>query len=85
MHFDVVLSVFIQSCSKTAEESSVDTALCVGALHMYVCVCVCVCVRARALQYVENFTQRATVTPTIPSVYMLSSCIRAVLISSPDT
>ncbi len=101
MHFDVVLSVFIHPCSKTAEESSVDTALCVGALHVCVrvlqvcvcarasgvcvcacfrCVCVCVCFRcvcvcARTSDVCvcasvrgKLLTQRATVTPTIPSV-----------------
>ncbi len=53
---------------KKAEESSiqysrgVDAAVCVRALQM--CVCVCVCVRARG----KLLTQRATVTPTIPSV-----------------
>ncbi len=54
MHFDVVLSVFIHPCSKTAEESSVDTAsvwalFCVCACFRCVCVRVlqvCVCARA---------------------------------------
>ncbi len=34
----------------------------------YVCVCVCVCARARASVRGKLLTQRATVTPTIPSV-----------------
>ncbi len=46
-----------------------------------VCVCVCVCASVRG----KLLTQRATVTQQSRAFYMLSSCVRAVLISSPDT
>ncbi len=49
-----------------------------------VCVCVCVCARARASVRGKLLTQRATVTQQSRAFYMLSSCVRAVLIASPD-
>ncbi len=99
MHFDVVLSIY-SSMLKKSEESSVDAAVCLRALRVCarfrcVCVCalqmcvcalqVCVCVCARASVRGKLLTQRATVTQQSRAFYMLSSCVRAVLISSPDT
>ncbi len=59
MHFDVVLSVFIHPCTQKRRRAQysrgVDAAVCVRALQM--------CVRGKLL------TQRATVTPTIPSIF----------------
>ncbi len=52
----------------------------------YVCVCVCVCVCVRVLQYAENFSHSVRLLlQQSRAFYMLSSCVRAVLISSPDT
>ncbi len=99
MHFDAVLSEFIHPCSKKRRRAQysrgVDTAVCVRALQMCVCdsdVCVrfrCVCVRfrcvcLRALQCAENFSHSARLQQS-RAFYMLASCFRAVLISSPDT
>ncbi len=64
MYFDVVVSVFIHPCSQKRRRAQyshgVDAAVCVCALQM--------CVRARASVRGKLLTQRATVTPTIPSV-----------------
>ncbi len=65
MHFDVVLSVFIHPCTQKRRRAQysrgVDAAVCVRALQM--------CVRARASVCGKLLTQRATVTPTIPSIF----------------
>ncbi len=45
----------------------------------------CVCVCARASVRGKLLSQRATVTQQSRAFYMLSSCVRAVLLSSPDT
>ncbi len=75
MHFDVVLSVFIhpftQKRRRAQYSRGVDAAVCVRALQM--------CVRVRR----KLLTQRATVTQSRASS-MLTLCLRAVLISSPD-
>ncbi len=60
--------------------------VCVCVLQMCVCArfrCVCVCARASVRG--KLLSQRATVTQQSRAFYMLSSCVRAVLISSPDT
>ncbi len=58
MHFDVVLSVFIHPCSKKRRaQFSIRAEL----------TCLSVRMRFRCVGW-KLFTQRATVTPTIPSV-----------------
>ncbi len=65
MHVNLVLSVFINPCTKKRRRAQysrgVDAAVCVRALQQ-------MCVRARASVRGKLLTQRATVTPTIPSV-----------------
>ncbi len=98
MHFDVVLSEFIHPCTKKRRRAQysrrVDAAVCVRALQMCVCVCVCVCVCARASDVcvrfrcvcARNFSHSARLLlQQSRASYMLASCLRAVLISSPDT
>ncbi len=59
MHFDVVVSEFIHSCSKMRRRAQFS----IHAELMWLSVCVRFrCVRGKLL------IQRATVTPTIPSV-----------------
>ncbi len=70
MHFDVVLTVFIHPCSKKRRRAQyscrVDATVCVRVLQM--------CVRARASVRGKLLKQRATVPPTIPSVFLCSPC-----------
>ncbi len=94
MHVDVVLSEFIHPCSKKRRRAQcsirVDAAVCVRALQMCVCVCVrvlqmCVCACASDV-CTGNFSHSARLLlQQSRASYVLTSCLRAVLISSPDT
>ncbi len=84
MNFDVVLSVFIHAQKSRGELNLVFAQSWRGCL----CACtsdVCACVSVRG----KLLTQRVTVPPTsvlyMWGFYMLALCLRAVLISSPDT
>ncbi len=69
MHFDVVLSVFIHPCTKKAEESSIQG-----------CLCACASVAC-----VGNISHSARLSlQQSRASFMLTWCLRAVLISSPD-
>ncbi len=87
MHFDVVISVFIHPCTKKRRRAQysrrVNAAVCVRALQM--CVCVCVCARASDV-CAGNFSHSARLLIQQSwASFMLAPCLRAVLISSPDT
>ncbi len=84
MHFDEVLSECIHPCSKKRRRAQFSiraelTRLSVCALRM--------CVRARASDVcVENFSHSTRLfRQQCRASFMLALCLRAVLISSPDT
>ncbi len=83
MHFDVVLSEFIHPCSKSGGELNLVFAQswrgCLSARTSYV--------RARVLDVcAENFSHSARLfRQQSQASFMLASCLRAVLISSPGT
>ncbi len=87
MLFDVVLSEFIHPCTKKRRRDSWRGCLCARAWDVCVralqmCVCVCACV----LQCAENFSHSARLLLQQSRLfYKLALCLRAVLISSPDT
>ncbi len=85
MHFDVVLSEFIHPCSKKQRRAQFS----ISAELTRLSVCVrfrCVCVRACASDVcAENFSHTARLfLQQSRASFMLTSCLRAVLISSPD-
>ncbi len=84
MHFDVVLSEFINSCSKKRRRAqfSIRAEL----TRLSVCMCFrCVCVCAASDVCAENFSNIAQLfRQQSRASYMLALCLRAGLISSPD-
>ncbi len=78
MHFDVILSEFIHPCSNKWRRA--QFSICAEFTRLSVCVRFrCVCVRFRRVRG-KLLTQRATVTPKIPSVFYA----HLVSSSSPD-
>ncbi len=80
MHFDVVLSVFIHPCTKKWRRDRWRWLSVCARLR-----CVCVCARASDLCAGKLLTQCDLLLQQSRASFMLTLCLRAVLISSPDT
>ncbi len=82
MHFDVVLSEFIHPCSKKRRRAQFSIHAELTRLSVFVCtsdVCVCTSDVCVCTSDVCVFRQQSRAS------YMLALCLRAVLMSSPDT